>query len=99
MRRSIAGSSRVYLYVRVSTRDQAEYGTSLDGQRDCGSKFCSGEGYPPPEVRVEVESAGEEKQERRIEMNRLVKELRSGDVLVCKDLSRWSRDCPAPFGT
>ena len=46
MRRSIAGSFRVYLYIRVSTRDQAEYGTSLDGQRDCGSKFCDSEDYP-----------------------------------------------------
>jgi len=30
---------RTFLYVCVSTYDQAEYGTSLDGQRDLGTKF------------------------------------------------------------
>jgi DNA invertase Pin-like site-specific DNA recombinase len=46
-----------FLYVRVSTCDQAEYGTSLDGQRDLGTKFCAEQGYADPQVRVEVESA------------------------------------------
>ena len=59
--RASAGSHRTFLYVRVSTYDQAEYGTSLDGQRDLGVKFCAEQGYADPQVRVEVESAGEEK--------------------------------------
>ena len=91
--RASAGSHRTtYLYVRVSTYDQAEYGTSLDGQRDLGAKFCAEQGYADPQVRVEVESAGEEKIERRKELRRILNEIRSGDVLVCRDLSRWSRD-------
>jgi DNA invertase Pin-like site-specific DNA recombinase len=90
--RASAGSHRTFLYVRVSTYDQAEYGTSLDGQRDLGTKFCAEQGYADPQVRVEVESAGEEKIERRKELKRILSEIRSGDVLVCRDLSRWSRD-------
>ena len=90
--RASAGSHRTFLYVRVSTHDQAEYGTSLDGQRDLGAKFCADQGYADPQVRVEVESAGEEKIERRKELRRILSEIRSGDVLVCRDLSRWSRD-------
>ena len=53
--RASAGSHRTFLYVRVSTYDQAEYGTSLDGQRDLGTKFCAEQGYADPQVRVEVE--------------------------------------------
>jgi DNA invertase Pin-like site-specific DNA recombinase len=90
--RSSAGSHRTYLYIRVSTKDQAEYGTSLDGQKDHGGKFCREQSYSAPEVRIEVESAGEEKRERRKEMSRILAEIRPGDVLVCRDLSRWSRD-------
>ena len=72
--RASAGSHRTFLYVRVSTYDQAEYGTSLDGQRDLGTKFCAEQGYADPQVRVEVESAGEEKIERRKELRRILSE-------------------------
>lgn len=43
-------------------------------------------------MRIEVESAGEEKLERRVELKRILDEIQTGDVLVCRDLTRWSRD-------
>lgn len=90
--RASAGSHRTFLYIRVSTHDQADRGTSLEGQRERGLKFCAQEGYADPQVRVEVESAGEDKIERRQELRRILSEIGSSDRLVCLDLDRWSRD-------
>ncbi len=81
-----------FVYARVSTNDQADTGTSLEAQEEQGRRFCKDQGYPDPQVRIEVESAGEEKIERRIEMRRILNEIQPGDVLVCRDLTRWSRD-------
>lgn len=81
-----------FLYARVSTAEQADAGSSLQAQEDHGRRFCADQGYADPQVRIEVESAGEEKHERRIEMKRILDEIQTGDVLVCRDLSRWSRD-------
>jgi site-specific DNA recombinase len=84
--------ARVLGYVRVSGREQATDGTSLDGQRERIERWCSERGYPAPEIRVEVESASEEKLERRVALGRLVEEARPGDVVVVALLDRWSRD-------
>jgi DNA invertase Pin-like site-specific DNA recombinase len=92
--RTIAGihHARAFLYARVSTRGQADNGVSLDTQQCEGQAFCRAEGYPAPEMRIEVESGGAEKLEQRTELMRLLAEIRPGDVLVCYDLARWSRD-------
>ncbi|NUQ73679.1 MAG: recombinase family protein [Polyangiaceae bacterium] len=92
--RTIAGThhARAFLYARVSTRGQADNGVSLDTQQCEGRAFCRAEGYPDPEMRIEVESGGAEKLEQRTELMRLLAEIRPGDVLVCYDLARWSRD-------
>jgi DNA invertase Pin-like site-specific DNA recombinase len=74
--RTIAGThSRSFLYARVSTGDQADNGVSLDTQQCEGQDFCRAEGYPAPEVRIEVESGGEEKIERRVELKRILTEI------------------------
>lgn len=85
-------NARAFLYARVSTRGQADNGVSLDTQQCEGQAFCRAEGYPAPEMRIEVESGGAEKLEQRTELMRLLAEIRPGDVLVCYDLARWSRD-------
>ena len=61
---------RVLAYVRVSTTEQGDRGTSLETQREEIERFCAAQGFPAPEVFVEVESAGETKIERRLALAR-----------------------------
>lgn len=83
---------RVLGYIRVSGAEQANAGTSLDGQRERIVAWCAERGYPSPEIRVEVESASEERLERRLELHRLTADARKGDLVVVALLDRWSRD-------
>ncbi len=85
---------RVFGYARVSSFEQGERGTSLDGQREDLVRYCTASKWPAPEMHVEIESGGAEKIERRTELKRLIAAAKSGDVvLVCKT-DRWSRDIP-----
>lgn len=79
-------------YARVSTERQSEQGTSLDGQRSAIERFCAERGLGKPRLEVEVEGAGEERQERRLVLRRIMRELRAGDVIVVWKLDRFSRD-------
>jgi DNA invertase Pin-like site-specific DNA recombinase len=83
---------RVFGYTRVSGREQGERGTSLDGQRAAIAQACEARDWPAPDVRVEVESAGEEHIERRTELHRLISDAQPGDAIVVAKLDRWSRD-------
>jgi DNA invertase Pin-like site-specific DNA recombinase len=85
---------RVLGYVRVSGSEQAQHGTSLEGQRDELAAFCTARGWPSPTVRVEVESGSASRLERRVELAALIAEAREGDVVLVPKVDRWSRDLP-----
>lgn len=83
-----------YGYARVSSRDQDEHGTSLEGQTDRFVRRAELAGLPRPDIRVEVESASRRAIERRAELAQLISDAQPGDtILVCK-VDRWSRDVP-----
>lgn len=83
---------RGFVYARVSGRAQASDGTSLEGQEGAGRRHLESVGCKEPVVRVEVESGGEEKIERRTVLHALVREAVAGDLVVVAALDRWSRD-------
>lgn len=83
---------RVFAYARVSGREQGERGTSLEAQDETVTRASKARGWPAPDIRVEVESAGEESIERRVELHRLIRDAAAGDVVVVSKLDRWSRD-------
>jgi site-specific DNA recombinase len=87
--------ARVLAYARVSSRDQGDRGTSLDGQRERIAAWCVERGFPAPDYFVEVESGGEERREKRAELERLLKEARTGDLVVTILVDRWTRDVVA----
>ncbi len=89
---SIGRPARVLGYVRVSGAEQANEGTSLDAQKERIVKWCADRDYPAPDLRVEVESAGEESIERREELHRIIAEAAPGDLVAVALLDRWSRD-------
>ncbi len=84
--------TRVFGYARVSGREQGERGTSLEAQDETVTRASKARGWPAPDIRIEVESAGEESIERRVELHRLIREAAPGDVILVSKLDRWSRD-------
>jgi len=82
---------RVLAYARVSSAIQGEHGTSLESQQEEFERFCKANGYPKPSVFVEVEGGGQEKLEKRLELHRLLAEVREGDLVLCAKQDRWSR--------
>ncbi len=83
---------RVLGYCRVSSGAQEEHGTSLEEQQSRLTAYCATNGLPAPDLYVEVESAGAEKQERRAEMARLMREVGPGVLVLVAKQDRWSRD-------
>lgn len=83
---------RVLGYCRVSSEEQADRGTSLDGQREELERWCREHGRERPILYVEVESAGESAREKRVELKRLISDAEPGDTVVTVLVDRWARD-------
>ena len=88
---------RVLGYRRVSTAEQGSAGTSLDGQLDELRRYAAISRLPAPIDFVEVESASAESQEKRVEIARLLKMVRPGDLVIVTKLDRFSRDIVFTF--
>lgn len=82
---------RVIGYARVSSQEQA-LGTSLQDQQNAISAYAKARGLDVTRFYVEAASGIREKQERRTQMLALQKDIRSGDLVLCAKLDRWSRD-------
>ena len=67
---------RVLAYRRVSTREQGVAGTSPDAQKTEIARYCAALGLPEPIDYVEVESGGEESEEKRTDVMRLLASIR-----------------------
>jgi DNA invertase Pin-like site-specific DNA recombinase len=79
-------------YRRVSTGEQGASGTSLDGQRDELTLLAGHMRAPVVLDFVEVESGAAEKEERRVEVARLLDAVRPGDVVAVTKFDRFTRD-------
>jgi len=84
----------VFGYIRVSSWEQGAHGTSLDEQREAILRYCAERHLPEPRIFVEVQSAGDEKIERRVELARVIALLKAGDTILVTRADRWSRDLP-----
>lgn len=82
---------RVLAYARVSSEEQAR-GTSLGDQQQACKRDAEGRGLGVDLNFVEAESAILEKLERREKMQELMSVARSGDLILCDKIDRWSRD-------
>ena len=83
---------RVLAYRRVSTWEQGVGGTSLDAQKTEIERYCAAHGLPDPIDFVEVESGGEESEEKLAEVMRLLNGLRPGDAVIVSKIDRFARD-------
>lgn len=82
---------RVLGYSRVSSAEQA-LGTSLRDQQESIRAFAQARGVTDVRMYVEAESGIREKEERREQVQALLREVRDGDLVVVDKLDRWSRD-------
>ncbi len=89
----------VRAYCRVSSEDQAEHGTSLDGQREEILRYCAERGWQEPLFYVEVESGGESNRENRVQLSRVVEDAAAGDVVLTYVVDRWARDAAYTLDT
>ena len=79
-------------YCRVSSRDQGDRGTSLPAQRERIEAWYAARGWTCPiHWYTEVESGGEERREKRVELTRLLAEARPGELVAVSLVDRWGR--------
>jgi DNA invertase Pin-like site-specific DNA recombinase len=89
----LTGTVKRFLgYRRVSTGEQGTAGTSLDGQKEELTQLAVRLGAPVVLDFVEVESGAAEKEERRVEVARLLDAVRPGDVVAVAKFDRFTRD-------
>lgn len=90
--------TRCLAYARVSSVAQTD-GSSLDDQRARMASHAERLGLKVARFYTEAESGGYEKIERRAEMQALLKEARSGDLILVDKTDRWSRDAEFTYRT
>jgi DNA invertase Pin-like site-specific DNA recombinase len=78
-------------YARVSSTEQS-YGSSLDDQQDAIEAYAKTRSVRVTRFYVESEGGGREKIEKREQMQALMNDIRSGDLVLCDKIDRWSRD-------
>ncbi len=79
-------------YRRVSTGEQGTAGTSLDGQKEELDVLAASVQAPIMLDFVEVESGAAEKEEKRVEVARLLDAVRPGDLVAVSKFDRFTRD-------
>lgn len=82
---------RILGYCRVSSEMQAR-GTSLGDQQAAIETYAKARGLSVARFFIEAESSVRERIESRHQMQALLKSVRAGDLVLCHNLDRWSRD-------
>src|SRR3954470_1922070 len=90
---------KVYGYVRVSTAEQADEGSSLASQQRMIEGYALMKGWTVAELFVEAGVSGSVALADRPEGLRLLQSLRSGDVIVTAKLDRAFRSAADALGT
>ena len=89
---------RVAGYIRVSTVEQTLHGFSLDAQRELIETYCIENGHKLIGIYADEGKSASKQLHKRTEILRLLDDADAGkmDLIVFKDLSRWSRN-PSQF--
>lgn len=89
---------RAAAYIRVSTAEQKLHGFSLDAQRELLQKYADEHDMKLIGVYADEGKSASKQLHRRTEILRLLEDAESGkfDVILFKDLTRWSRN-PSQF--
>lgn len=86
-------------YLRVSTLEQANEGSSLDTQRSQILGYCQMKGWGSPELYVEEGVSGSVEFAERPMGGRLLAQVQKGDNIVIPKLDRGFRNCADAIAT
>lgn len=85
---------RVFLYVRVSTEEQAVHGLSIEAQTKALQEWAKANGHRVVDTYVDAGISARKPASRRPELQRLLADAQAGkgDVIVFTKLDRWFRN-------
>lgn len=85
---------RTAIYVRVSSEEQAKFGYSLEEQKRLGEDYCKEHGHTVVGVYADEGVSASKTLTKRKALLRMVSDAEMGniDLIVFKDLTRWSRN-------
>ena len=85
---------RVFLYVRVSTEEQAVHGLSIDAQTAALTQWAKGNGHRIVGTYVDAGISARKPASRRPELQRLLADAQAGkgDLIAFTKLDRWFRN-------
>ena len=85
---------RVFLYVRVSTEEQAVHGLSIDAQTAALTQWAKGSGHRIVGTYVDAGISARKPASRRPELQRLLADAQAGkgDLIAFTKLDRWFRN-------
>lgn len=84
---------RTAIYVRVSSEEQARFGYSLEEQKRLGEDYCKEHNYAIVGVYADEGISASKALTKRKALLKMVADAEAGkiDLIVFKDLTRWSR--------
>lgn len=85
---------RVFLYVRVSTEEQAIHGLSIEAQTDALQEWAKANGHKVVGVYTDAGISARKPASKRPELQRLLDDVRNGkgELVVFTKLDRWFRN-------
>lgn len=87
---------RVFLYVRVSTEEQALHGLSIEAQTTALQDWAKKNGHKVVDVYTDAGISARKPASKRPELQRLLNDVRAGkgDLVAFTKLDRWFRSLP-----
>lgn len=85
---------RIFMYVRVSTEEQAIHGLSIEAQTETLETWVRAQGYEAAGTYVDAGISARKPASKRPELQRLLSDVRAGlgDLIVFTKLDRWFRN-------
>lgn len=85
---------RVFLYIRVSTEEQAIHGLSIEAQTNALQAWAESEGHLVAGIYTDAGISARKPASKRPELQRLLNDIRAGkgDLVVFTKLDRWFRN-------
>lgn len=86
--------SRVFLYVRVSTEEQAIHGLSIDAQAAALTNWAKGNGHSIVDTYIDAGISARKPASKRPALQRLLSDVQAGrgDLILFTKLDRWFRN-------
>lgn len=85
---------KVALYLRVSSREKAIKGLSLEAQKDTLTKYAKSKGYKIVDYYIDAGKSAHKNINKRLDLQRLIVDIKDNkiDIVIFIKLDRWTRN-------